>query len=129
MKLDDESISSLLSQDVVVFENVRDFVVETIGNELMKKVRSEDLSMKKYDIENKMRLSNIVPTNIKQPVITIARSLITEKEIINEALTKARIEEARASVEPTRIFKDKLSSAKAKLLTMKSIVSWRLLDF
>ena len=71
-------------------ENVRDFVVDTIGNELMNKVRADDLSMKKYDIENKMRLANIVPSNIKQPVITIARSLIVETEIINEELTKAR---------------------------------------
>ena len=103
LKLDDESISNLLSQDIVVLENVRDFLVDAIGNELADKVRSEDLAMKRYDIENKMRLSNIVPTNIKQPVITIARSLITENETINKALTEARIEEARASVEPTRI--------------------------
>ncbi len=78
LQLDEESIISLLNQDVVVLENVRDFVVDTIGNELMNKVRADDLSMKKYDIENKMRLANIVPSNIKQPVITIARSLIVE---------------------------------------------------
>ena len=103
LQLDEEAILSLLNQDVVVLENVRDFVVDTIGNELMNKVRADDLSMKKYDIENKMRLSNIVPSNIKQPVITIARSLIVETEIINEELTKVRVEEAKAAVEPIRI--------------------------
>lgn len=103
MRLDEEAIISLLNQDVVVLENVRDFVVDTIGNELMNKVRADDLSMKKYDIENKIRLANIVPSNIKQPVITIARSLIVETEIINEELTKVRVEEAKASVEPIRI--------------------------
>lgn len=103
LQLDEESIISLLNQDVVVLENVRDFVVDTIGNELMNKIRADNLSIKKYDIENKMRLANIVPSNIKQPVITIARSLIVETEIINEELTKARIEEAKASVEPIRI--------------------------
>ena len=103
LQLDEDSIISLLNQDVVVLENVRDFVIETIGNELMDKVRADDLSIKKYDIENKIRLANIVPTNIKQAVITIARSLIVETEIINEELTKARVEEAKAAVEPTRI--------------------------
>ena len=103
LQLDEESIISLLTQDVVVLENVRDFVIDTIGTELMNKVRTDDLSIKKYDIENKMRLANIVPTNIKQPVITIARSLIVETDIISEELTKARIEEAKAAVEPIRI--------------------------
>lgn len=103
LRLDEESIISLLNQDVVVLENVRDFVVDSIGHELMNKVRKDDLSIKKYDIENKIRLANIVPSNIKQPVITIARSLIAETDIINEELTKARIEEAKAAVEPIRI--------------------------
>ena len=103
LQLNEEAIISLLNQDVVVLENVRDFVVDTIGNELMNKVRTDDLSMKKYDIENQMRLANIVPSNIKQPVITIARSLIVETEIINEELTKVRVEEAKAAVEPIRI--------------------------
>ena len=69
LQLDEESIISLLSQDVVVLENVRDFVIDAIGNELMNRIRADDLSIKKYDIENKMRLANIVPSNIKQPVI------------------------------------------------------------
>lgn len=103
LHLEEESITNLLNQDVVVLENVRDFVIETIGNELMNKVRTDDLSIKKYDIENKIRLANIVPSNIKQPVITIARTLMVETEIINEELTKARIEEAKAAVEPIRI--------------------------
>ncbi|WP_172369286.1 HDIG domain-containing metalloprotein [Sporosarcina jiandibaonis] len=103
LQLDDESIRSLLNQEVVVLENVRDFVIDSIGNELMNKIRADDLSMKKYDIENKIRLANIIPMNIKQPVITIARSLIVETEIINEKLTNDRIEEAKAAVEPIRI--------------------------
>ena len=103
LRLDEESIISLLSQDVAVLENVRDFVIDTIGNELMNKVRADDLSKKKYDIENKIRLANIIPSTIKQPVIIIARTLIVETEIINEELTKARIEEAKAAVEPIRI--------------------------
>jgi cyclic-di-AMP phosphodiesterase PgpH len=103
LQLDEESIISLLSQDVAVLENVRDFVVDAIGFELMNKIRADDLSIKKYDFENKIRIANIVPSTIKQPVITIGRTLIVETEIINEELTRARIEEAKAAVEPIRI--------------------------
>ncbi|WP_210469020.1 HD family phosphohydrolase [Sporosarcina sp. 6E9] len=103
LQLDEESIISLLSQEVVILENVRDFIIDAIGFELMNKIRTDDLSIKKYDIENKIRIANIVPSTIKQPVITIGRTLIVETEIINEDLTKARIEEAKAAVEPIRI--------------------------
>lgn len=103
LQLDEESIISLLSQDVAVLENVRDFVIDAIGFELMNRIRADDVSIKKYDIENKMRMANIVPSIIKQPVISIARTLIVETEIINEGLTTARIEEAKDAVEPIRI--------------------------
>ncbi|MBO1914283.1 hypothetical protein J4G37_56875, partial [Microvirga sp. 3-52] len=58
LQLDEESIISLLSQEVVILENVRDFIIDAIGFELMNKIRTDDLSIKKYDIENKIRIAN-----------------------------------------------------------------------
>lgn len=103
LQLNDEAVSVLLAEDVNVLMEIQKYIVEALGIELSKPVRSEDLSAMKYDVERQIRLSNLVPTKIEQPVVMIARSLIVETELVNEELTEARIIKEQAAVEPIRI--------------------------
>ncbi|AOV07887.1 HD family phosphohydrolase [Sporosarcina ureilytica] len=103
LQLSDEAIANLLSEDINILEGIKASVVKVLGEELSKPLRTTDLTFAKYEIERQLRLSNTIPTQIEQPVISIARSLLVETEIFNEALTASRVEEARATVEPIRI--------------------------
>ena len=103
MRLSDDVISNLLSQDVSVLLSLQKILVTVIGEELSKPVRASDLTAVKYEIERKLRLSSSIPQNVMQSMVTIGRSAIIENESINEEVTETRIEEAKASVEPTRI--------------------------
>ncbi|MFD1926528.1 HD family phosphohydrolase [Sporosarcina siberiensis] len=103
MRLNDEALASLLGQDVSSLHSMQKALVTILGEELSKPVRTSDLTAVKYEVERKLRLSNSIPTNVMQTVIQIGRSAIVETETINEEVTKARIEQAKADVEPTRI--------------------------
>ena len=81
----------------------KDVLSAIIGEELSKPVRTGDLSTVRYEVERKIRLADSIPPSILQTLITLGRSLVVETETINEEMTKARIEQARAAVEPTRI--------------------------
>jgi len=101
--LNDEAITNLLMEDADTLLTVQKRLVNIVGEELEKPVRTGDLTTAKYDVERKIRLSDSIPLNIQQTVTTIGQSLIVETEIVNEELTAQRIAAARASVEPTRI--------------------------
>ncbi|WP_438311006.1 HD family phosphohydrolase [Sporosarcina sp. FA9] len=103
MRLNDEALASLLAQDIPSLLRIQKALVTIIGEELSKPVRTSDLTAVKYEMERKLRLSNSIPTNVMQTVILIGRSAIVETETINEEVTKTRIEQAKADVEPTRI--------------------------
>ena len=70
---------------------------------MSKPIKTSDLATVRYEIEQKIRTSDSVPPLFLQTAITIGRSLIVETETINDEKTKASIELAKASVEPTRI--------------------------
>ena len=103
LQLNDGEIGNLLAEDINTLVDVQKLIVDSLGNILIEPVRTEDLTVAKYEVERLIRLSNKLPSNIEQTVITIARSLITETEVINEELTASRMEEAKVAVEPTRI--------------------------
>lgn len=103
LQISDEAIADLLAEDVKVLERIEKVIVDTVGNELEKPVRTADLTLTKYEIERQIRLAGTVPEKLEQPIIMIARSLIIETEIINKEMTALRTEEARNAVEPIRI--------------------------
>lgn len=103
LQLSDQAIADLLAEEVEVLQNIKQAVIDVISAELAKPLRAQDLNFSKYEVERNLRLTNVVPLKIEQPVMSIARSLIVETELLNKQLTDARKEQARASVEPIRI--------------------------
>lgn len=103
LQLSDEVIASLLTGDVETLEAIQQAVVDIIGSELAKPLRTTDLTLAKYEVERQIRLANKIPEDLEQPVIMVARSLIIETETIHKERTALRVEEARNAVEPIRI--------------------------
>ena len=103
LQLKDEAIANLLALDDSVLANVEKQIVELIGKELAKPIRTADLMIVKNEIERQVRLSNSIPSKIEQTAIQIAQSLIIETDVVSEELTEIGREEARAAVEPIRI--------------------------
>ncbi|MBE1553716.1 HD family phosphohydrolase [Sporosarcina limicola] len=103
LRLSDEALSNLLSLEKDVLLNIKQVLVSIMGVELSKPIRAADLSSSRYEVERKIRLSDSIPQSVLQSVLTLGRSLVVETEKVNDSLTKVRIEQARESVEPTRI--------------------------
>ena len=103
LDIDKETIKLLLREKAATLEDTQNEVVKTLQKELSKPLRTTDLTFAKYEIERQLRLANDIPERIEEPVISIARALAVETEILNEQLTESRKEEARAQVEPIRI--------------------------
>lgn len=103
LRLNDDAILNLLTQDVVDLLHVQKTLTTLIGEELSKPVRASDVTSVKYEVERKLRLSDSISDDVLPTIISIGRSAIVETEIVNEELTATKIEEAKASVEPTRI--------------------------
>lgn len=103
LDIDKETIKLLLREKAATLEDTQNEVVKTLQKELSKPLRTTDLTFAKYEIERQLRLASDIPERIEEPVISIARALAVETEILNEQLTESRKEEARAQVEPIRI--------------------------
>ncbi|MEK5038883.1 HD family phosphohydrolase [Sporosarcina sp. FSL K6-3457] len=103
LRLSDDAISALLAQKIEVLEGIQHVLSTTIGEELSKPIRKEDLSTIRYEVERKIRLVDTIPPSNLQTILTLGRLLVVETETINIEATEAGIEQARAAVEPTRI--------------------------
>lgn len=103
LRLSNETITGLLALDIATLTTIKDHLVEILGEELSKPIREENLSTSRYEIERKLRLAEVIPSSELQSVLSIGRSLVVETEKVNEELTLARKEEAKLTVEPTRI--------------------------
>ncbi len=103
LQLTDAAIADLLAVEIDVLETIKEEVSEALIAELSKPLREADLTFSKYEIERHLRMSYQIPEEVKQPTISIARSMLVETETLNEQLTEIRKEEARASVDPIRI--------------------------
>lgn len=103
LRLSDDAISLLLAQKTDVLESIQSVLATTIGDELAKPIRKEDLSTVRYEVERKIRLADTIPPSVLQTILTLGRLLVVETETINVEATEAGIEQAKAAVEPTRI--------------------------
>lgn len=116
LNLNDNTIAILLSLDTENLINVQDSLVSIIGESLSKPLRTADLSTVQYEVERRLRLSDAIPPSVLQTVINIGRSLVVETETVNETLTEARVEQAKAAVEPTRILQGQVLVREGQLI-------------
>ncbi|RNF41018.1 HD family phosphohydrolase [Planococcus salinus] len=105
LRLTDEMLRALLSIPDGAIENVQEELTEIVESRLGNPIREEQLSNARNGVEQEVRESDKIPSSVLQAAVSIVRFGLIPNETVNEELTKAQAEQARASIEPTRILK------------------------
>ena len=103
LRLTDEMLRSLLALPNDSLLTVQQQLKELLENYLSDPVRTEELARIRTEIEQDIRRNEQIPDNVVQAAVTIGRFGIIPNELVNEELTASQVEQARNSVEPTRI--------------------------
>lgn len=103
LRLSDDALASLISLDSSSLTSIRKLLTSSITEIMSTSIRSEQVATQKNVIEKQIRDNSSIPGNVLPTAILIGRYSIIENETLNEEQTKVRIEQAKSSVEPTRI--------------------------
>ncbi|AQQ52967.1 HD family phosphohydrolase [Planococcus lenghuensis] len=103
LRLTDSMLLALLEQPEAVLQRVSGYLQEQVDTSLKEPVRETEVQDVQDAIEQRIRENNTVPAAIVQPAVMIGRAGIIPTETVDEELTAAQREQARLSVEPTRI--------------------------
>lgn len=108
IRFSDEALTTLLLADSATLTSLRDSITTSIRDIMSKQIRSEQVATAKNEIEKRIRSNPAISGNILPTAVLIGRYGINENEKLNEELTRARITQARESIEPTRILQGQL---------------------
>lgn len=116
VRLTSQEISTLLAQKEEDLVNTRDTLTSIISKTLSEPIRQEQVSDTKASVEKIIRESYTIPDSIRTIVITLARTSIVETELKDNKLTKERIEQEKANVDPTRILQGQIIVQEGQLI-------------
>lgn len=103
LRFSDDAISSLLLMENNDLMELRNSVTSTVSLIMSDPIRVEEVATAKNDIERRLRGDLSIPENVLPTVVFIGRFSIVENEVLNKELTEERVEQVKASVEPTKI--------------------------
>lgn len=103
LRFSDEAITSLLSMETNDLMELRNSVTSSVSSIMSEPIRVEEVATAKNDIERRLRGDLSIPENVLPTVVFIGRFSIVENEVLNKELTEERVEQVKASVEPTKI--------------------------
>ncbi|MGE7910239.1 HD family phosphohydrolase [Lysinibacillus xylanilyticus] len=104
----DSQLEGLLVQSEADLKRTSVQLSKSVQEYLQKSIRSENVFAGQNDFETKIRGQRGYPDKIFNTVVLIGRMSIIENETINEEQTKIRQEQAKESVEPTRILQGQI---------------------
>ncbi|QPQ30017.1 HD family phosphohydrolase [Lysinibacillus sp. JNUCC 51] len=104
----DSQLEGLLVQSEADLKRTSAQLSKSVQEYLQKSIRSENVFAGQNDFETKIRGQRGYPDKIFNTVVLIGRMSIIENETINEEQTKIRKEQAKESVEPTRILQGQI---------------------
>ncbi|WP_433595232.1 HD family phosphohydrolase [Lysinibacillus xylanilyticus] len=104
----DSQLEGLLVQSEADLKRTSVQLSKSVQEYLQKSIRSENVFAGQNDFETKIRGQRGYPDKIFNTVVLIGRMSIIENETINEEQTKIRKEQAKESVEPTRILQGQI---------------------
>lgn len=116
IRFTDDALKSLLLLDDSTLKGLRDSLTASIFDIMSKPIRSEQVATAKNEIEKRIRANMSIPESVLSTAVLIGRYSINENETLNEKLTEARIEQARASIEPTRILQGQIIVQEGQLI-------------
>lgn len=101
-RLSDELLGMLIRSGSDDLVKVRDSVSKIVSEIMDQPIRDTALADSRNETEGRIR-SLAIPAGLMPAAVEIGRSSITVNERLDEQQTEARIEHAKAEVEPTRI--------------------------
>ncbi|WP_213422927.1 HD family phosphohydrolase [Bhargavaea massiliensis] len=101
-RLSDDLLGMLVRAGNAELEKARDTVSSIVSGVMEQPIRDTGLADARNETEDLIR-SAAIPRGLLPAAVEIGRSSITMNEKLDEQQTEARIEQARAEVEPTRI--------------------------
>ncbi|MFJ7979270.1 HD family phosphohydrolase [Lysinibacillus xylanilyticus] len=104
----DSQLEGLLVQSEADLKRTSAQLSKSVQEYLQKSIRSENVFAGQNDFETKIRGQRGYPDKIFNTVVLIGRMSIIENETINEEQTKIRKEQAKESVDPTRILQGQI---------------------
>lgn len=114
--LSDEQLKQLLAADQKDVDNLHELLLLTVGGELAKPFKEDQLLMHRYEVERRIRQTSTLPNDLLEIALAIGRTTIVETEIVDEQLTAKNKEDARASVEPIRILQGQVIVREGQLI-------------
>lgn len=104
----DSQLEGLLVQSEADLKRTSTQLSKSVQEYLQKSIRSENVFAGQNDFETKIRGQRGYPDKIFNTVVLIGRTSIIENETVNEEQTKIRKDQAKESVEPTRILQGQI---------------------
>ncbi|TQR10625.1 HDIG domain-containing protein [Psychrobacillus soli] len=114
--LSDETLTVLLKQSTPILRESKEKLSTIVETALNEPIRSENIPAAREKIGSQVGNTFGFSGEYMTVLINIARGAIVATEIENEELTKLRIEQARASVEPTRILQGQILVQKGEII-------------
>ena len=103
IRFTDDALKSLLVLSSTTLTSISDSLTTSIRDIMSKPIRLEDVANSKNEIEKRIRSNMSIPGTVLPTAVLIGRYSIIENELLNTELTQARVEQARSSIDPTRI--------------------------
>lgn len=114
--LSDEMLAILINQNNTILEETKLKLAKLVETTLNESIRPDNISVSKDKIGQQVNNSFIYSQQYKNVLANIAKSSIIATEVENESLTEERIEQAIASVEPTRILQGQILVQKGEII-------------
>lgn len=114
--LSDEMLTVLLKQSTPVLRESKEKLSALAEKALNEPIRTENIPAAREKVASQVTNTFGYSSEYMNILINIARGSIVATEIENEELTKLRIEQAKASVEPTRILQGQILVQKGELI-------------
>ncbi|MET0959271.1 MAG: HD family phosphohydrolase [Psychrobacillus psychrotolerans] len=114
--LNDEMLASLINQNNIILEESKAKLSELVEKNLNEPIRLENISVSREKIGQQVNNIFLYSQDYRNVLINIAKTSIVPTEVENEILTQERIEQAKASVEPTRILQGQILVQKGEII-------------
>ena len=116
LRLTDDMLMSLLVLEEDMILRIEREVRNQVLSVLQDPLREAGLTQARNAAEQEIREDEQVPATAIPAAVAIARSSIVPNELVNDDLTEQQIEQARASVEPTRILQGQVLIQEGQLI-------------
>ncbi|MFF5993749.1 HD family phosphohydrolase [Lysinibacillus sp. KU-BSD001] len=128
LSLTDNELQALLAASETQVMNTRNKLVKYVGDALAESIRKENLVTARANIEATIRSSSI-DNSLLSVAITLGRGAIVETEILNEEKTAVARQQARNSVEATKILQGQIIVLEGEIIDREKYRQLELLGF